>query len=220
MIEAAVTHDIFCAPLNGIFKICDLMDCHEHIVEYYSNRKDNINDRFSRLILTDVDGDIFGQDFGEEIYANNTTYPFIHKSSQLISLYSILEVTVKNLSCLIDENIKSEIKLDRKNRGNELLKCREFLCKSCDIKLPDRTNDFIAEFIQLRNALVHNNGVLREISLVKTEYVSIDNGTITDIDNAYIINSCNEIIDLFRSLGKQVCEITGIPSNSFFSYYR
>lgn len=219
MIEAAVTHDIFRAPLNGIFKVCDLIDCHEHIVEYYSNRKDNINDRFSRLILTDDDCDIFGQDFGEEIYANNITFPFIHKSSQLISLYSILEVTVKNLSCLIDENIKSEIKLDRKSRKNELLKCREFLRKSCAIKFPDRTNDFIAEFIQLRNALVHSNGVIRKISCVRTKYVSIDNGTITDIDNTYIINSCNEIIDIFRSLGKQVCEITGIPSNSFFSYY-
>ena len=103
-----------------------------------------------------------GKILGEEMYANDSTYPFIHKSSQLIALYSVLEITIKDLSRLINESVESETKLESIDEQNEIRKCRKFLCKACDIKLLGKTNDFIAEFIQLKNALVHNNGGIRK----------------------------------------------------------
>jgi len=205
--------------MNGILKIHDFIACHEHIIEYYNSRKNSINNRFKDLMLTDDDAEIYGQDFGEEMYANDSTYPFIHKSSQLIALYSVLEITIKDLSCLINESIESETKLESINKQNEIHKCRGFLCKACDIKFPDKTNDFIAEFIQLRNALVHSNGEIRKTSCVRTKHVSLDNGAITDIDNQYITYACNEIVDIFSSLGDQSRKYTGMPSKTFFSYY-
>ena len=42
---------------------------------------------------------------------------------------------------------------------------------------------------------------------------------IADIDNEYITYVCNEITDIFRSLGKQTSVITGLRSKSFFSYF-
>ena len=145
MIDESRTHEIFLVPMNGILKIHDFIACHEHIIEYYNSRKNNINNRFKDLMLTDDDAEKYGQDFGEEMYANDSTYPFIHKSSQLIALYSVLEITIKDLSFLINESIESETKLESINEQNEILKCRRFLCKACDIKFPDKTNDFIAE---------------------------------------------------------------------------
>jgi len=222
MIDESRKHEIFLIPMNGILKIHDFIACHEHIIEYYNSRKNSINNRFKNLMLTDDDAEIYGQDFGEEMYDNDTTYPFIHKSSQLIALYSVLEVTVKEFSYLINDNINSPGNLRRKKKGpkeNEVIKCKNFLHKYHNIKLPNKTTYFIAEFIELRNALVHHDGEIKKSFSRINNHVSFDNKIISSISDEYITYICNVLIDIFSSLGNQSRKITGIPSKSFFSYY-
>lgn len=210
-------YQLLIEPKNGIYKINDFLACNQHMVEYYNNRKNHIHDRFKPLLSTNDGIDMYGQDFGEEVYENDITYPFIHKYSQVIALYSVLEVTLREISRLIEIVIESNIRLHDIKKDQGVHKYRRFLNNSYGIKFPEKTNEFIAEFIQIRNALVHSNGVIKKIACVKTKYVMIDNKTITDIDNAYILNSCNEIIYLFHSIGRQIVEIAGVRTDGFFS---
>lgn len=114
------------------------------------------------LFLADVEKFLDEQAKSEESEAERRKmeeyFPNLLRSSLFVTIYSTVENELNRLC----SQLAKDDSLDVEDlRGNGIIRARTFLCKVCRVDFPDSSEEWkqLKEYNQLRNVLVHDNGI-------------------------------------------------------------
>ncbi|MEZ9553356.1 hypothetical protein AB4248_00260 [Vibrio splendidus] len=127
-------------------------------IEFFETKKQNTISR-----LSEYDKEAY-LDFVDDIYWDlNETYPTIQRQSELISIYTLLENSLNQLCFTCEKYVENPIKMADLSSKGIVGKYKKYLEKVVQIKFPSESDSWneIINIQEIRNAIVHNNSVVK-----------------------------------------------------------
>jgi hypothetical protein len=206
-----IEYKLLTVPSKGIREIDKLIECHNHVIEFYKNRECEIHNEYTLKINNELYCETYAQDYGEELTKNNELLPFIHNKAHLITLYSLFESVLNDISNFIDIAIFSDCKFsdfkEKYKQDKGVFLYLKFLKLTYHIKINQKIHNNIIEFNKIRNTLVHANGNLKINQKINSKLIDVIDNKIVNIDNAYIINLCSDLKSLLNFIGDRLIHI-------------
>jgi hypothetical protein len=147
-----------------------------------------------------------------DFYLNQEKYPSIHRKSLVITIYSFLEIELNNLCGILSQSVDSNLKLKDIN-GKGFERAQTYLSKvaNLDFSRMGGTLPFVKGVNNLRNLLVHNDGILPHnpndaINTFVTNQKNImgEPGSIVRFNSAFIEELIEKLIQFFSELDIEV----------------
>ena len=100
-------------------------------------------------------------------------HPSFQRKSELICIYALLENGLKSICLCLERVLDNPVKLDDLSASGNINKAKKYLEKVANINFPSDSPEWkeIIKIQQLRNCLVHNDGIIKKANSELIPYV-------------------------------------------------
>lgn len=207
---------------NGLCSLChiarnelmDFEDFHAETEASWSKINQDLENKIDRIIKRhpEEDHDEVIESFSLDLHEKQEKYPFIHRTSLLITIYSFLENTLNDLCHTLSQSVGSDVKLSDL-QGNGIERALLYLSKvaAFDLSKMGGTLPYIKGINKIRNIIVHNGGVLPSSPehkvhafIERTKSMSGHPDCNVRFEDAFINEVIKVLIQFFNELDKEV----------------
>ncbi|GAW97291.1 MULTISPECIES: hypothetical protein [Colwellia] len=169
--------------------------------------------------MDELDAKAYVDFMHEEHWELLETLPSIQRKSELISMYTILENGLNQVCKIFQDEIQNPVKLSDLSSHGIIDKSKKYLEKVALIKFPSGAGSDWEEIIfiqQIRNAFVHNEGLVKEGNKKLITYINNSKFFELKADSKLLINKgfswyCLQVFqDFFTSLFSEIDRSTKI----------
>lgn len=207
--------------MNGLCTLChmaknelmDFEDFHSETEASWKKINQDLESKIDRIIERHPeDRDEIIENFSLDLHETQEKYPSIHRKSLLITIYSFFENELNDLCGMLSESVSSNVKL-ADLQGNGIERALLYLSKVAmfDLSKMGKTLPYIKNINIIRNAVVHNGGILPSdpqhkvnVFISNTKGISGSPGRNVRLEASFINEMINMLIQFFSQIDEQV----------------
>jgi hypothetical protein len=169
----------------------------------------DIKDKISNMPQSEKDQ--FENYYSYDVARVFEAFPRLLRTGFLVSCYSFLEDELMSLCDYLKKRHRFSVaRKDLRDKG--VVSCQNYLKKVAQISFPDQSNSWkeILFFNDIRNVIVHSNGVVEKdsvkASIERSQYVTVDRLNFVQLSltfSEYVVVIIREFFDeLFKAFGE------------------